>query len=83
MVTYMFPVPTNLVPGIKRAARNMEVSVLSANPMEDREGCYIIELQASGPFDLISIGRLMGMDTALAIIGDPSDNHRNFTDGLE
>jgi hypothetical protein len=69
METYRFLIPSNLVPSLKKAARTMDVDVISAKP----EGAtYLIELMAHNPFDLISIGRIMSMDEAILMFNDPS-----------
>lgn len=82
MEAYEFLIPSRLVPSLKRAARDMDVKILSINKSED-PGSYLVKLSAHGPFDLISIGRLMAMDEALCIVNESLDNPTNFTDGLE
>lgn len=71
METYRFLIPSNLVPSLKKAARTMDVDVISTKP----EGpYYLIELMAHNPFDLISIGRIMSMDEAILIFSDPTED---------
>jgi hypothetical protein len=69
-VTYEFLIPSRLIPSLKKAARDMDVKILSANKWEGT-GDYLVKLSAAGPFDLISIGRLMAMDEALCIVNEP------------
>jgi hypothetical protein len=49
---------------MKKAARDTEVEVITCNP-EGENGSYLVELVGHNPFDLISIGRIMGMDEAI------------------
>lgn len=48
----------------------MDIIILIADKTEEPD-CYLIKLLAHGPFDLISIGRLMAMDEALCIVNEP------------
>jgi hypothetical protein len=77
METYRFLMPGRLIPSLKKAAKDASVDVLSINAEDDAVGHYTVELMAYNAFALVNMGMIMGMDQALRIFNEPSDDINN------
>lgn len=59
-----FLIPTKEIPDLKASCKNLKTELISCTPIKD--GLYEVELYVSTYFELLSVGKIMGIRSIYA-----------------